>query len=142
MIIYNSFNVSVLAWSNHARSPPVVVEAGCQAPEGTTLMTTLHGLKNKHVVVWSSCDHVILLTNADVLGGRGNHGRTHAGNVSFTDVVSQFAQEYASTATGIRKRSLLREIWTHMHQSNRRFLKLELFDGHRRIYRWIVDQDL
>lgn len=133
---FNTSNVRALAWSDHARSP-VLVEPGHQAPESTTMLT-IRSLK-KNVLVWSRHDHHVLLpTDWDVIGGRGNHTRRRAGNAYFTNVVNQYTQEYV-TATCARKSVILHEIRVHMHQQGRRFLRLQLYERHRRIWRWIID---
>lgn len=136
MVRFNITNDQLLAWlvdKDHV----VVVQPGHQVPESATMLTMCSFMK-KNIMIWSKQHHIVHPTEFDVLGGRGNHSRDHPGNGYFTELVNQFTQEY-QTATSARKATIVDDILAHMNQTNRRFLKLDLYDQRLSIWCWIVD---
>lgn len=137
--LYNAFDIPALAWSDHSLSP-VLVEPGHQVPEAVTMMT-IRSL-NHHVLVWSRrTASIIYPTENDILGGRGKHNLYHPGNVWLTHFTEPFKTEYRSASPTRKANIILNEILAPINQQGRRFVKLELHDRLRDIWKWNLEKN-
>lgn len=136
--LYNTFGIPVLAWSDHSVLS-VLVQPGQEVPERSTMMTT-RSLHRHVLIVWSRHTiNIVHPTKNDILGGHGKHNLYHPGNVWLTHFVKLFKTEYRSAPPTRKANIILNEILAPINQQGRRFVKLELYDGLRAIWTWILD---
>lgn len=134
-MIYNTFNVQALAWSDH-NSDELIVQPGHQAPKGTTILTIRsHG---RNVLVWTTRADILTPNGFDVLGGRGSHTRHHPGNQWFTRLANHFKEDYRSASLTMKTR-IIDRILADTSQQGRRFLKLVPHDRRHNVWKWTLD---
>lgn len=138
-LLCNTFSFPALAWSDHSRSP-VVVKPGHQVPKAATILTTRY--LDRHVIVWTYQDQKCSIVNPtvnDVLGGRGRHSLYHPGNVWFTEIADRFKTEYHFGSATEKTNIILNEVMASMNQQGRRFIKLDVHDRRRDMWKWVID---